>query len=134
MVDLPWPWPTGHGAPILIYGLDLNVVYPEDRPIEGPEPAWIVLTFTNTRAIRFGPPSEASMVGHPLYDAGLRHYELHRIVNSPWPKEVGASRDDHWMLTFADGAVECLCEGPPVSRIEHRSLAEVAYSILALAL
>uniref|UniRef100_A0A7C2BA32 Uncharacterized protein n=1 Tax=Pseudomonas graminis TaxID=158627 RepID=A0A7C2BA32_9PSED len=81
-----------------------------------------VIHFPLVKKIQFGSPNDEALGGHPLIGLGLKHYQVHRIDNSPWLAELEQRnaihpRHDkqrflkdaiHYVFTFQDSTLECL--------------------------
>lgn len=83
--------------------------------------------FSSGKKFQFGSPNDEALGGHPLIGLGLKHYQIHRIDNSPWLAELEQRnaihpRHDkrlfikdavHYVFTFQDSTLECIViEGP----------------------
>ena len=44
----------------------------------------IVVELAGCTSVKFGFPGDEALHGHPLYDAGLTHYQLHEMPASAW--------------------------------------------------
>ena len=89
---------------------------------------------------RFGSPNDEALHGHPLADAGLRHYTPAEVVNSPWVAELERQNrvhprhsSDHYeslrhiAFPFHDSTFESVCshfhcatfDGAPEDLLPH---------------
>lgn len=82
----------------------------------------VVIHFPLVKQIQFGSPNDEALGGHPLVRLGLKHYQIHRIDNSPWLAELEQRnaihpRHDkqrfledaiHYVFTFQDSTLECI--------------------------
>lgn len=81
-----------------------------------------VIHFPLVKKVQFGSPNDEALGGHPLIELGLKHYQIHRIDNSPWLAELEQRnaihpRHDkqrflkdaiHYVFTFQDSTLECI--------------------------
>ncbi|POR73273.1 hypothetical protein BKM30_26550 [Pseudomonas syringae pv. syringae] len=81
-----------------------------------------VIHFPLVKKFQFGSPNDEALGGHPLIGLGLKHYQIHRIDNSPWLAELEQRnaihpRHDkrllmkdavHYGYTFQDSTLECI--------------------------
>ncbi|POA31789.1 hypothetical protein C1884_09225 [Pseudomonas sp. GW460-R15] len=81
-----------------------------------------VIHFPLVKKFQFGSPNDEALGGHPLIGLGLKHYQVHRIDNSPWVAELEQRnaihpRHDkerflkdavHYAFTFQDSTLECI--------------------------
>lgn len=103
---------TEHGAAVAYWTADYED--PSERRVG-------VVVFHSAYDILFGPPSDETFHGHPLYPAGLRHYVFAEVLGSPWvaarerrnrvhprhdPERFETLR--HFVLPFHDSTFECL--------------------------
>jgi hypothetical protein len=73
--------------------------------------------------VLFGSTNDEAFHGHPLYEAGSRHYTFAEVKNSPWiaalerqnrvhrwhdPRNSAGRR--HFILRFHDSTFECIAE------------------------
>lgn len=106
------------------HGLLLAYYVQGKRPLWGPEAqpeAYAVVRFERPQAHLFGPPSDETINGHPLYRRGLEAYARYRVLNSPWIKWLeqlnsvhpqhkpeSYSQLSHYIFTFHDSTFECI--------------------------
>ena len=119
-VELLAAWPqlgTGNDGPVVRYGHG-----PTRLAYDTPSEQVAVATFPICLHLSCGHPNDEVLEAHPLYAKGLKHYAVHRIVNSSrlaameransvHPRHNVATylKDkEHWVFTFQDCTVECL--------------------------
>lgn len=102
------------------------------NPAADVEPvAFVKVEFT---AIRFGYPNDEGLIGHRLFEKGLRAYGVWEVLNSDWPVELErANRKhpehfpglfdglQHIVFTFQDSTLEVLSSGFEVE-VHHQSV------------
>ena len=92
--------------------------------------AFVKIEFT---VIRFGYPNDEALIGHRLFDKGLRSYGVWEVLNSSWPGELERANrkhpqhfpgffDDlrHIIYTFHDSTLEVLSHRFEVA-VHHQS-------------
>ncbi len=81
-----------------------------------------VIFFPLVHIFRFGSPNDEALIGHPLFNNGLKFYSVHIVKNSSWIKELErqnsvhpqhSKRDflkdmNHYVFTFQDSTLECI--------------------------
>lgn len=82
--------------------------------------SWVV--FAGVAHVSLGGPNDEALSGHPLFDAGLRRYEVHEVHNSELivsmerrnrvhpnhrPEKFASLR--HLIITFHDETFDCVC-------------------------
>ncbi|WP_122811281.1 hypothetical protein [Pseudomonas fluorescens] len=112
-----WPQPSTSPEPI-VFATDTQLCL--RYCTAGEEIA--VIHFPLVKKIQFGSPNDEALGGHPLIGLGLKHYQIHRIDNSPWLAELEQRnaihpRHDkqrflkdaiHYVFTFQDSTLECI--------------------------
>lgn len=126
----PWPQLVADGIrAVLVFhaglpadsdwdGTTVTVVDPNestDRRL-----SWVV--FAGVAHVSLGGPNDEALSGHPLFEAGLRHYQAHEIHNSELiasmerrnrvhpnhrPEAFASLR--HLIITFHDETFDCVC-------------------------
>lgn len=85
-------------------------------------------------AIRFGYPNDEGLIGHRLFDRGLRAYCVWEVLNSDWPVELERANRKHpehfpglfdslrhIIFTFHDSTLEVLSRSFEVE-VHHQSV------------
>ncbi|SDB67760.1 hypothetical protein [Pseudomonas sp. NFACC13-1] len=112
-----WPQPSTSPEPI-VFATDTQLCLRYFAA--GEEIA--VIHFPLVKKIEFGSPNDETLGGHPLVRLGLKHYQIHRVDNSPWLAElerrnaVHPQHDKqrflenaiHYVFTFQDSTLECI--------------------------
>lgn len=112
-----WPQPSTSPEPV-VFATDTQLCL--RYYTTGEEIA--VVHFPLVKKIQFGSPNDEALGGHPLIGLGLKHYQIHRIDNSPWLAELEQRnaihpRHDkqrfmkdaiHYVFTFQDSTLECI--------------------------
>ena len=75
----------------------------------------VVVRFKYAAAHMFGHPDENALHNHPLYERGLKNYEIAEVINSAWAREIAANRQAgaslrHFFIAFHDSCLECVAE------------------------
>jgi hypothetical protein len=99
-------------------GTTITVVDPADSSIR--LLSWLVLN--GVAHVSLGAPNDEALVGHPLYDSGLRHYRAHEVHNSdliasmerrnrvhPHHRPESFATLRHLIITFHDETFDCVC-------------------------
>ena len=129
-IDLGAPLPhlvaDGHRAVLLFHaglapdpswdGTTVTVIDPVDATVR--RLSWVA--FDEVAHVSLGGPNDEALTGHPLYEAGLRHYQAHEVHNSvliaemesrnrvhPRPEAFESLR--HLVITFHDETFDCVC-------------------------
>lgn len=82
----------------------------------------VVVRFPLCSYVAFGAPNDEALVGHPLYNRGLKHYSVHEILassliemlerrNSVHPchdRKLYLQDKRHYVFTFQDSTLECV--------------------------
>jgi len=119
LIDLP-AMDAGAPMPTVLWGIRQYLLYfaPESPTAENV----VILEFDRGLAIKYGPPSDETLMNHRLWGKGLGFYASHEVLDSDWLKELelmDAHRSSpgwlraykHYLFTFHDEAVECLAMG-----------------------
>jgi hypothetical protein len=111
---------TGSPSPVVIWTEPAFLLF------YGPETAEsevvVTVKFEGTLAMRSGPPSDESLMGHRLWGKGLHFYAAHIVDNSDWVRELQSKESHrasagwvrshtHYLFTFHDETIECLARG-----------------------
>ncbi len=99
-------------------------------PSDTREEPFLLITFERCYALRFGPPNDEALHGHPLMGRGLEYYRAHEVTNSDWLAEairinsVHPQHDEtryralhHYFLAFHDEVFEALSPGLSVRQV-----------------
>jgi hypothetical protein len=117
-------WPAGSPEPFIVSSEQRTFVgfFPsdDDSRTSGSEEV-IVVELARCTSIKFGFPNDEALHGHPLYEAGLTHYQLHEVLDSawltqlraieavhPWAPEVPFRSARHFVFTFHDSTLEAI--------------------------
>jgi hypothetical protein len=119
-------WSAGSPEPFIISSEQRTFVgfFASD---DGSRPAGslevIVVELAGCTSVRFGFPNDEALHGHPLYGAGLTHYQLHEVEDSAWltqlrtaeavhaqAPEVPFSNARHFVFTFHDTTLETIAK------------------------
>ena len=97
---------------------------PTDRRL-----SWVV--FAGVAHVSLGGPNDEALSGHPLFEAGLRHYQAHEVHNSELiasmerrnrihpnhrPERFASLR--HLIITFHDETFDCVCRSWTAGTVE----------------
>jgi hypothetical protein len=119
VIDFP-AMDTGSPSPILVWREPAYLLF------YGPETAAsevvVTVKFEGTIAMRSGPPSDESLMGHRLWGKGLQFHAAHVVDNSDWVRELESKESHrasagwvrshtHFLFTFHDETIECLARG-----------------------
>lgn len=121
------PLPSG-GAPIpLVLSNDNKSVLAyytaeQDKSVLEDERIAII-TFSSCYASNYGAPNDEAFSGHPLYEYGLRPYNISMVNNSPWirhlckinsvhPYHSDKMFEDykHFVIHLKDSTYECIAK------------------------
>ena len=82
-----------------------------------------IVEFNLSRSFMFGSPNDEAFSGHPLYERGLRPYEVFEIENSSWIRKLERMNSvhehhkpehfekyKHFVFAFHDSTFECVAE------------------------
>ena len=82
-----------------------------------------IVEFNLSRSFMFGSPNDEAFSGHPLYERGLRPYEVFEIENSSWIRKLEKMNSvhehhkpehfekyKHFVFAFHDSTFECVAE------------------------
>ncbi len=91
--------------------------------------SWVI--FDGVCQVSLGPPNDEALAGHPLYGAGLRHYQAHEVHNSdtidtfegrnrvhPHHRPEAFNALHHFIITFHDETFEGVCSSWSSGEIE----------------
>lgn len=99
-------------------GTTVTVVDPNESTVR--RLSWVV--FSGVAHVSLGGPNDEALNGHPLFEAGLRHYQAHEVHNSELiasmerrnrvhpnhrPETFASLR--HIIITFHDETFDCVC-------------------------
>ena len=126
-----------HVAVVAYYAQD-NVDWRIASPEDLGDGEVVVLRF-DVKALMFGPPNDESLSGHPLASRALTPYAAFRVEHSSWVRRLDRmnsvhpyhdpsrySRLWHFIVTFHDSTLECLCEAPPSASMVRASTPRAA--------
>ena len=114
-IDLP-PMDVGSPSPVLLWGGITALLYYAPRATADEV---VILEFIGGLAVRWGPPSDESLMGHRLFGNGLEFYAAHEVEDSEWLRDLETKEPHraspgwirshrHYVFTFHDETVECL--------------------------
>jgi len=109
---------TGSPTPTALWGNRKFLLY--YAPATAASETVVILEFQHGLAIRWGPPSDESLMWHRLWGKGLAFYSAHLVDDSDWMKELERTEAHHrsspgwirayghYLFTFHDQTVECI--------------------------
>jgi hypothetical protein len=81
-------------------GITVTIIDPDDPTVR--RLGWVVCEMV--RSVSLGPPDDETLSSHPLYAAGLRHYQAHDVHDPHL-----ASGQRRLVMTFHDETFDCTC-------------------------